>query len=327
MITVINDDFIRSSISMAEVVDAVEWAYRDFADGNICVPDRITMLIRGEEHACIFIPANHLRLPYYSMKQASSFPGNRSKGLSTVFSDIHLYSADTGEPLALITANHLTALKTGAASAVATRYLARPGAMVIALIGCGIQARTQLAGLSVVRPIKEIRLFDIHPANAERLRDECEASGTASVHILGDADHCVQGADVICTTTTSTEPVFDGLHLKSGSHVNAVGSFTPAMQEIDTQTILNADKVVVDMAHVAWEIAGDLLVPLSRGLIDKNKVYAELGAIVNGTRPGRENDHEITLYESVGFAALDLAVAIMVYEKAAKLGMGSKLML
>ena len=325
MLTIINEDFIRSSISMSEVVDTVESAYCDFFDGKILVPGRITMPIRGEEHSSIFIPANHLTKYYYGIKQASSFPDNHSKGLSTVFSDIHLYYSKTGEPLAVISANYLTALKTGAASAVATRYLARPGELVLALIGCGIQARTQLTGISVVRLLKEIRLYDIYQGNAEQLRDELESSGKKFVKVFDDANKCIDGADVICTTTTAREPVFDGRFLKNGSHVNAVGSVTPTMQEIDTETVQKADKVVVDQAHLAWEVAGDLLVPLSQGKINKNKIYGELPAIVNRSLAGRENDTENTIYESLGFAALDLAVAILVYEKALELKSGIKI--
>lgn len=313
---------------MAEAVAAVEEAYRDYAAGKIQVPDRITMAVRGDEHACIFIPANHLARPYYGLKQASSFPGNRPKGLSTVFSDIHLYSAATGEPLAILAANHLTALKTGAASAVATRFLAPPGPVTLALIGCGVQARTQLSGTAAVRPLKAVRLFDVQDAQAARMKQEIESAGTGTpVEVFMEADRCVDGADVICTTTTSTVPVFDGRFLRPGCHINAVGSFTPAMQEIDAQTVVRADKVVVDVARVAWEIAGDLLNPLSRGLIDKNKIYAELGAIVSGTKRGRESEGEITLYESLGFAALDLAVAIAVYEKSLVKDLGIRMTL
>lgn len=328
MVTIIPEDQIGSVISMAEAIAAVEGAYRDFAAGMIHVPDRITLPVRGEEHSCIFIPANHLARPYYGLKQASSFPGNRIKGLSTVLSDIHLYSAETGELLAILAANHLTALKTGAASAMATRFLAPQGPVTLSLIGCGVQARTQLMGIAAVRSIKEIRLFDVHSAQAAKMKREIEPTETAAaISVFSDANSCVDGADVVCTTTTSTVPVFDGRFLKKGCHINAVGSFTPATQEIDSETVARADKVVVDMTRVAWEIAGDLLVPLSQGVIDKEKIYSELGAIVNGSRPGRESDAEITLYESLGFAALDLAVAIAVYEKSMEMGLGIKLRL
>lgn len=328
MITIISEDQIRSLISMEEAISAVEAAYCDFAAGMIHVPDRITLPVRGDEHSCIFIPANHLVRPYYGLKQASSFPGNKIRGLSTVLSDIHLYSAETGEPLAIIAANRLTALKTGAASAVATRFLAKQGVATLSLIGCGVQARTQLAGIAAVRPLKEIRLFDMQTAQATQMMREIESAGTtAAVTVFSDVDRCVDGADIVCTTTTSNVPVFNGRLLQNGCHINAVGSFTPAMQEIDSETVVRAGKIVVDVTKVAWEIAGDLLVPLSQGLIDKEKIYAELGEIVNGSRPGRESDTEITIYESLGFAALDLAVAIAVYEKSMELGLGTKLSL
>jgi len=185
--------------------------------------------------------------------------------------------------------------------------------------------------IAAVRPLKEIRLFDMQTAQATQMMREIESAGTTAavvtVFVFSDVDRCVDGADIVCTTTTSNVPVFNGRLLQNGCHINAVGSFTPAMQEIDSETVARAGKIVVDVTKVAWEIAGDLLVPLSQGLIDKEKIYAELGEIVNGSRPGRESDTEITIYESLGFAALDLAVAIAVYEKSMELGLGTKLSL
>jgi ornithine cyclodeaminase/alanine dehydrogenase-like protein (mu-crystallin family) len=221
----------------------------------------------------------------------------------------------------VVAANWLTALKTGAASAVATKYLSVPKPLVLALIGCGVQARTQLEGILTVRAVKEIRLYDLFKARAAELGQQIESRGAfCPVSVFDDPNLCVDGADVICTSTTSMTPVFDSRFLKNGSHTNAVGSFTPEMQEIESQAVIKAAKVVVDREAVAWQVAGDLLVPLAEGLIDKTKIYAELGAIVNGSIPGRQSDSEITIYESVGFAALDLAVAVAVYEKCLQTG-------
>jgi ornithine cyclodeaminase/alanine dehydrogenase-like protein (mu-crystallin family) len=325
MITLISEEQVKATAVFSEIVAAVETAYRDCASGLIVVPDRITLAVRGSENSCIFLAANHLARPYYALKQASSFPTNRTQGLPTVLSDIHLYSADTGQPLAVLSANWLTALKTGAASAVATKYLSIQKPLVLALIGCGLQARTQLSGVLAVRAVKEIRLYDLVKAKADEMRREIDSSGANGVvSVFEDPNLCVDGADVICTSTTSMTPVFDGCFLKNGCHINAVGSFTPEMQEIDSQAVVRAQKVVVDVEAVAWQVAGDLLVPLAEGLIDKTKIHAELGAIVNGSRPGRESDSEITIYESLGFAALDLAVTVAIYEKSLQTGVGRR---
>jgi ornithine cyclodeaminase/alanine dehydrogenase-like protein (mu-crystallin family) len=326
MITIVSEKTVKETATAEDIISAVECAYRDYASGLIYVPNRITLEVRGAENACIFLVANHLGQPYYALKQASSFSVNATSAVPTVLSDIHLYSADSGEPLSIVAANWLTALKTGAASAVATRYLAVDAPVNLAVIGCGFQARTQLACIRQVRAIKEIRLYDRLIENAIAMQREIvDAGNTCVSSVFDDPDTCVETADVICTCTTSMRPVFDGHCLKAGCHINAVGSFTPQMQEIDAITVGRADKVVVDQKNVAWQIAGDLLVPLEQGVIDRHKIYAELGSIVNGKMSGRQSDTEITIYESLGFAALDLAAAVAVYEKCLKIGAGRRI--
>jgi len=143
------------------------------------------------------------------------------------------------------------------------------------------------------------------------------------VVVAATSDGCVRGADIVVTATTSTVPVFSGDSLGEGVHINAVGSFTPFMQEIDTKTFLRAGKIVCDSEEETWTVAGDLLVPLKEGKISRQAIYSNLGDIVAGKKPGRENDREITIYESVGFAALDIAVAAAAYRKAQQLGIGT----
>ena len=302
---------------MEEALSAVEKAFQDHARGLIRVEPRVTMEVRGEANSAILLPANHLNQGFYGLKQASSFPGNPGQGLPTVFSDIHLYSARTGRPLALVGAVHLTAVKTGAASAVATRYLAPEGKVTLALIGTGVQARTQAAGIGLVRELRQIRLHDLDRFRAEELARELEGEvGAAEIKIFDDPDQCVAGAEVISTCTTSTSPVFRTESIGPGCHINAVGSFTPAMQEIEAETVARADKVVTDVSSETWRVAGDLLKALDKGRISRERIDAELGRIVTGEAPGRERQTGITLYESVGFGALDIALAGALYLRA-----------
>jgi ornithine cyclodeaminase/alanine dehydrogenase-like protein (mu-crystallin family) len=323
---VLSETDVKRAIDMDTVLEAVMQAYRDYSDQRIDLFPRVTMTIRGEDHAAILLPANDRSNFFYGFKQASSFPSNMKKGMNTVFADIHLYSAETGEPVALVSANHLTAMKTGAASAVATKFLAKEGEPILAIIGTGLQAYTQLDGIQRVRPLKEVRLYDTDHARAQRFAEKAEPMRNRDYPLVisGRADACVSGADIVVTATPSLTPVFSGDSLSEGTHLNAVGSFTPHMQEIDTKTVLRASKIVTDNQEETWAVAGDLLVPLKQGKISRTAVYSDLGDIVAGKKPGRENDHEITIYESVGFAALDIAVAAAVYRKAAQKGLGTK---
>ncbi len=319
---IIREDELTRVLSMEAVVETVEQAQRDYACGRITLPGRVTMDLGPTGAGCIFLPA--CRPPYYSLKQASSLPDNPGRGLSTVLSDIHLYSAETGQLLALISAGRLTALKTGAASAVATKYLARPDAEVLAVIGTGVQARTQLQAIALVRRLREVRLFDLDPRRAETFAQWArqEMGEGCRVVRLDSVSRALTGAHIVCTCTPSSRPVLRGDDLAEGCHLNAVGSFTPQMQEIDERTVLRADKIVCDRAEDTWQVAGDLLVPLEKGLIGRDALYSELGLIVDGQVPGRQDPAEITIYESVGFAALDLAVAVEAYQRALQTKVG-----
>ena len=317
---IITEDDIRRHITIDEIIFAVESSYREYFDEQIATPSRTTLAVRGGEKSCILLSSIHFLKPYYGYKQASSFPSNISQNLPTVFSVFHLHSADTGFPVAIIAANYLTALKTGSASAVATKYLAQQEADNLALIGCGFQARTQLSAILHVRKIADIRLYDAVRSNAEQFGAEIQiANPRINVSVHDNPESCLKNAMIVCTMTTSETPVISAEYLSSGCHINAVGSFTRNMQEIDSATVARADKIVVDESQTAWENAGDLVKPLSEGLISKSVLHAELKDIVGGSKPGRESKSEITLYESLGFAALDLSAAIYVYEKFKKM--------
>ena len=314
---VVTESDIKNNLSMNDAIQAVSGAFEDYSRHQIKVPSRISMDVRGSTDSAIFLVANYLSMPYYGIKEASSFPGNVEKGQSTVLSNIQLYSAESGQLLALIHANHLTAMKTGAAAAVATDTLALKGGTVLSLIGTGIQAQTQLRAIQEVRQLKEVRVYDL---DQRRAQDFVEFGHSVKnrdypITIMKSADACVAGATVVSTCTTSTTPVFSGEAISKGTHINAIGSFTPVMQEIDTNTVLQSSKIVTDNMEETWEVAGDLLVPFNDGLITQSKLTGNLGDIRIGKLKGREHDDEITIYESVGFAALDIAVAILVYKK------------
>ncbi len=313
----ISENDVKNNLTMDEIIVVVEEAQKDYSEKKIEIPGRVTINVRGKENSAIILAANHLSKSFYGFKQASSFSDNAKKGLNTVISDIHLYSGETGEHRAAIAATLLTALKTGAASAVATKHMAKPKAGILAIIGVGIQAQTQLEAIQHVMKLTEVRVYDLSHENIDKFIEFAETIKNRDYLISASktSDSCVYGADVIVTATTAMKPVFDSQNVSLGTHINAIGSFTPDMQEIDSKIVVRADKIVTDNMDETWDVAGDLLVPFNNGEITKSRIHGNVGDIITGKITGRETHKEITIYESVGFAALDIALAIKVYEK------------
>ena len=252
-------------------------------------------------------------------KLVSFFPGNAARGLPVTPGLVVLLSPDTGEPLALVDGTFLTAWRTGAASGAATDLLAPPGAAVAAVFGAGAQARTQVMAIDTVRALEEIRIYSRTPSSLESFVDGLQAATRATLRAADSPRAAVVDADVICTATTSKTPVFAGADLKPGAHVNGVGSFTPAMQEVDVETVRRARIFVDSLASAAAE-PGDLLNAIAAGVTAPAQ-WTELGAVVAGADPGR-GDRELTFFKSVGLAVQDVAAGAAVLERAALLGLG-----
>jgi ornithine cyclodeaminase/alanine dehydrogenase-like protein (mu-crystallin family) len=219
---------------------------------------------------------------------------------------------------------YLTALRTGAGSGAATDLLARPDAEVAAIFGAGAQARAQALSLIAVRPIKRMWIYSRRREKVDEMIVEMRRQIGPSIELLA-ADTPAQAARealVVCAATTSSTPVFDGNDLRPGAHVNGVGSYKPEMQEIDCVTLRRASKVVVDSREAAMAEAGDLIIAIERGDIRTSDIYAEIGEIAAGLKPGRQDDNEITYFKSVGNAAQDAAVAQAIYQRALRENLG-----
>jgi ornithine cyclodeaminase/alanine dehydrogenase-like protein (mu-crystallin family) len=268
------------------------------------------------------------------IKIVSVFAGNVSRGLPTITALMVLNNVETGEPLVAMEAAYLTALRTGAAAGVAAKYLVRRNARTAVIFGAGAQARTQLQGLAAVRGIEKAYVFDINAEAAERFATEM-APETGVTIVPGraggsPADNeriaaAIADADAIIAATTSKTPVFDGRLIKPGTHVTGIGSYAPDMQELDENLVMRADLFFCDTKEGAWAEAGDLLKPLSKGVIGRDRVDGELGDLVLGRRTGRTNDQQVTIYKGVGLAALDLATAKLVYDRAVEQKMGIRI--
>jgi len=317
---------VRKAVPMAEAIEVVKGAFAQLSTGKAVVPLRTQLPVERHEGITLFMPAYLSETDDLGVKIVSVFSRNPDKGLPTIFAIVIAVDAATGCPVAIMDGTYLTALRTGAASGAATDLLARRDAEVVAIFGAGAQARTQLLAVCEVRDIKRVWVYDVARERAEAYVEEMRGQGRipADIRVASSPSEAVREADIICTATTSSTPVFDGNDLKPGVHINAIGSFTPQMQEVDETTVRRADKIVVDSREACLAEAGDLIIPIQKGIITEADIYAELGEIAAGLKPGRERDDEITYFKTVGNAVQDVSVARRVLEKARQLGLGKE---
>jgi alanine dehydrogenase len=310
---------VRAAITMPEAIEAAAAGLAAYSGGRAEVPLRIHLHPPGG--IALYMPGFLETGGALGAKIVSVFGGNQAVGLPTITAVMILQDAGTGLPLALMEAGYLTALRTGAAAGVATKYLARRDARTVAVYGAGAQSRTQLAAVAAVRDIRRVLIYDPAKEAAAAFAREV-ADGGFEVEVLADADAGPGLADVIVAATTSMRPVFDGRLVRPGAHINAVGSYTPAMQELDATLLERADILVADARDAALHESGDLIVPVREGRFGPERVNGEVGELVLGQLAGRTSDEQITVYKGVGLAALDLATAQAVYAQALAKGLG-----
>ncbi len=305
---------IRSALSMTAAIDAVTRAYVQLSAGKATMPLRSRF--HTEKGVTLLMPAHLHESGDFAVKIVSVYADNPKLGLPTVAATVLALDPKTGMPLALMEGDSLTALRTGAAGGVAARYLARTDASVVALFGAGVQARAQLRACMAVRSIERVLVVDPFETAVKQLVDDVSSWDGAPDVIAADSPQAaVAHADIVLAATTTATPLFDGNDLKPGTHVTGVGSFTPQMQEIDGNTIRRA-RVVVDQRDAAMAEAGDII--LGKAVID-----AEIGEIINGEKPGRQNDEEITFFKSVGLAVQDAVTAAAVLKAAEEKDLGT----
>ena len=316
---------VQRAVPMREAIEIVKGAFAQLSAGKAVVPVRTQLPVDRHEGVAIFMPAYLSESDDLAIKIVSVFPRNLDKGLPTIYALVVVVEASTGRPLAAMDGTYLTALRTGAASGAATNLLARQNARVAAIFGAGTQGRTQLLGVCEVRDIKRVWVYDVNLEAAGRYIQEMKGQGRVpdELRVASSPAQAVREADVICAATTTKAPLFADADLKAGVHINGIGSFTPEMQEIPEETVRRA-KVVVGSREGCLAEAGDLIIPLRKGLISKDHIHAELGEIVAGAKPGRESGEEITFFKSVGNAVQDVSVARRVLREAERMGLGTE---
>jgi ornithine cyclodeaminase/alanine dehydrogenase-like protein (mu-crystallin family) len=318
---ILSADDVRRALPMDQAVEAMKHAFAQLSGGRAEVPIRLPIDVKAHNGVTLFMPAYLADDDQMAIKIVSVYSDNPAQGLPLIHALVVVIDASTGIPRAAMDGTYLTALRTGAVSGAATDLLARPEIRTAAIFGAGAQGRTQLEAVCAVRPIEQAWVFDPDLERSLAYASEMGARLSLRVNVAASPAEAVQNADVVCTATTSAAPVFDDANLQPGVHINAVGAYTPHMQEIPVETVVRA-KVVVDHLESSMAEAGDLIIPIQQGRFNQDRIYAELGEIAAGRKPGRETANEITLFKSVGVAVQDVAAAGRVLATADRLDLG-----
>lgn len=310
----LNKEKIASLLPMPECISVMERMFRALASGECLQPLRSLMWLPDKSGLLGMMPG--FAAGVMGIKLITIFPGNHATGLPSHQGIVMLFDAKNGNPLLILDAAEITAIRTAAASAVATRLLAREDAQRLAIIGSGEQAARHIESMLLVRPIRQIDLWSRNEHNAKELATTIARKYSIPIKVHPHPEDAVKEADIICTTTASKEPVIQGDWISKGTHINAVGSSTTTARELDTAAILRS-RLYTDCYESLFKEAGDFLIPQKEGAITNTAVQGEIGEVLIGKKKGREHDDEITLFKSLGIAAEDLFAAWHIYEKIA----------
>ena len=320
----INRTELEQALSMSDAIAAIQEGFREHQLGRSLTPQRIHVEVAQMEGVYLLMPSYLEKASLFGTKLLSVYPQNRQQHKPTINSVYILNDAVDGVFIAMMDGFYLTGTRTGAASAVAAKYLAREDAAVHGIIGCGGQALFQALAVSTVRPIKKILVYGRREASARAFSRQAAQKLEIPVEVISSAGAVAGQADILTTVTTSDTPVIALADLKPGCHVNAVGAFKPTMQEIGSDVLKKA-LVVVDTYQGCLKEAGDLIIPIEKGEYRREQIHAELGEILLGEKRGRSADGQLTLFKSVGIAFEDLQAARLAYHVAREKHLGTEI--
>jgi ornithine cyclodeaminase/alanine dehydrogenase-like protein (mu-crystallin family) len=320
---IVNGADVRRALPMLDCIEAVDRAMRALSNGGADVPLRTVMQLPGGRNFFGVMPG-YLEDPRgLGAKILTIYPDNAQRGLSSHIGLVLLFDTEIGFPLAVMDAAEITAIRTAAATAVATRALARKDASHLAILGTGEQAITHLESMSKVRALRTVRIWGRSLEKAQRFAEEQGPRLSLKVEASKTAEEAVKGADIICTVTASREPVLNGAWISPGAHVSLVGASRLFAREADDDVVA-ASRFFVDSRTSARAEAGELKHAIDAGLVSESHVLAEIGEVLSGKVAGRTSNHDITLYKSLGVAAQDLAAAHVIYNRAVRDGIGTR---
>lgn len=316
---------LQRCLDMPMAIESMRTAFRALQAGQVQMPQRASVAL-SEQGLALLMPSllQHSARPAFGLKLLTSIADNAERGLPRSFATVLLLDATSGQTLAIMEGGWLTAMRTGAVAGLATDLLALPDANVLALFGAGAQAPTQVWAVHTVRPLREVRVVnrsDEHYTQLQQTLHQLLGDACPPIKRAASAYEALSGASLVACATASTTPLFRSSDIAPGTHINAVGAFTPAMCEVDAETLARA-RIVVDQREAALIEAGDLLQAHASGRIAGAAAWLELGQLVGGEQPGRQSRDEITVFKSVGLAIQDLATALSVYERASAIGVG-----
>ncbi|WP_340004600.1 ornithine cyclodeaminase family protein [Paenibacillus sp. FSL K6-0276] len=317
---VINQNEIAELLSMESCITVMKSVLKDLSTGQ-AVQSLRQVLPLQKSNLIGLMPGYLQGEEVAGAKIISVFPSNHGSDLPSHQGLVTLFDSSTGVLKAVVDGQIITSIRTAAVSAVATRYLAREDAEVLAILGTGEQAKSHLEAMLLVRSIREVRVWSRTIAKARDFQAEMSSKWNVEIVVAESVQETVHAADIICTVTASTEPVLKGEWLKAGVHINAVGACRPADRELDSETVQLA-KLYVDRLESAHNESGDYLIPLKEGVITSGHIIGEIGELISGSIVGRTTAGEITLFKGLGLAIEDLAAANFIYNEAVRLHKG-----
>lgn len=321
---ILNRDDVIKVLEMKDCMEVVEKAFAELANGTAVLPLRTP--ITPPDGLSLYMPAYLKELGALACKVVTVYKNNPTKhNMPTVIGKVLLQDPETGDVVCIMDGGYLTAVRTGAVSGVATKYLARKDkGQAVGIFGAGVQAKMQLWAVAEAREISKAYVYDLSDKAVAGFVTEMTAKLDLGITKVTSPDQILENCDIICTATSSATPIFDGGKVRKGTHINGIGSHTPNARELDTN-IVKKSRLVADSYEACLKEAGDIMIPIEEGAIDKSHMYAELGEVVTGKKPARQNDDEITLFKSNGLAIQDVATAKLVYDKAIEGGIGTKI--
>ncbi len=320
---IINHSEVRALLPMRDCMEVVAEALSDLARDEGAQPLRSAFLLPNRRGALAWMPGSLAAARPFGVKILSVMENAAEMGLDSHQGGVMIFDPETGRPLALAEAGAITAVRTAAVSALATDCLARGDAETLAILGSGTQARSHIEAMLLVRPITRIQLWSRNSDTARSFAEEQSIRHGVAIEVMSDVATAVEGADIVCSTTSAREPILFGEMLGEGLHVNAVGASIPSWRELDTE-VVRRSRLFTDRRESLENEAGEYRLALEEGAIGDDHFQAELGEILIGAHPGRTSNEEITLFRSLGLAVEDIAAAQFVYQRATEEGVGTR---
>ncbi len=321
-ILIVNQSEVPQLLPMKECIDVMAEALKRLSEGDVILPLRPVMWLPEKVGALGMMPGYIGSQAIMGLKVVSVFPGNHGTDYDSHMGAVMLFETQHGSPLALVDASEITAIRTAAVSGVATKLLARSDASDLCILGSGVQARSHLEAMLVVRAIKRVRVWSRNEDHTRQFAAEESKRYGITIEPMASAQQAVEGASLICTTTAAPQPILHGDWIASGAHINAVGSSVAFTRELDTAAVVKS-RLFVDRRESTVNEAGDYLVPRQEGAIAEDHIQGEIGDVLLGKVKGRQSQDEITLFKSLGLAVEDVAAAYHVYNQAVAKNQGT----